>query len=610
MKIKPPDKRFANIKNFLFAFRLISKASPKIIPCTMLSHFAYVLVNYFIRNIFFLKKMLDIILGGGTYKEFMLWLVFFVVCEIIGNFCDNYGDYFASVEYKVLYEKINEKIFKKASVVDVECFENPEFYSIYKRATEVVSNSKYNTFVWCFSEVICRFAVGIIIIAYVVTVDVKTLIFVIPSLAVFICNAYISKFVFNRDKEMTYNKRVKDYVQRVVFLKDYSKDIRTSGIFNVMKEKLDKAIEDNRRIIKKYGKKTALVNLISAFLSQALPTAGTVTYSAYGFAVTKTIQLADFSVLLTAVNRIKDLIYEVANYAKYLQQSLLYFGNLREFLEFEPKIKDGDRIADDFNSIEFKNVSFSYESGKKTLDCISFKITAGETIAVVGKNGAGKSTFVKLLLRFYEPTEGEILYNGINIKEYNIASYREKIGAVFQNYKVFALTVNENVLCKDVISDSDRLLAENSLKNAGVFEKIETLPNKADSILTREFDKNGISLSGGEQQKVAAARMFAHKFDLAVLDEPSSALDPIAEYKMYESLIDATKNKTVIYISHRLSSAVLADRICVFENGKIVEVGAHRELMEKKGVYEEMFTMQASNYSSLKTNEDSYVENA
>ena len=161
---------------------------------------------------------------------------------------------------------------------------------------------------------------------------------------------------------------------------------------------------------------------------------------------------------------------------------------------------------------------------------------------------------------------------------------------------MFALSVNENVLCREVENETDRMHVETALKKSGAYDKISTFEKGADTVLTREFDDNGTGLSGGEQQKVAAARMFAHPFDLAVLDEPSSALDPIAEYKMYESLIEETKNKMVIYISHRLSSAVLSDRIYVFADGTVAEAGSHAELMAKNGVYAEMFTMQASNY--------------
>ena len=285
------------------------------------------------------------------------------------------------------------------------------------------------------------------------------------------------------------------------------------------------------------------------------------------------------------------------------QKHCLWVQNLREFLDYEPKIQGGDVIPEDFRSLEFKNVSFRYkEDSDYILKDISFKIEKGQTVAVVGHNGAGKTTLSKLLMRLYDVTEGEILYNGINIKEYDLLKYREKFACVFQDYRVFAMTVAENVLTKEV-TEENRKTAVNALRMAGVSEKINKLPNKEDSILTKEFDKDGILLSGGETQKVTISRLFARDFDVAVLDEPSSALDPVAESKMYDALLEGTKGKTVIYISHRLSSATRSDNILVFNKGVLTEQGTHSKLMENDGYYREMFTLQASGYKEVAENE-------
>jgi ATP-binding cassette subfamily B protein len=372
-----------------------------------------------------------------------------------------------------------------------------------------------------------------------------------------------------------------------------------------MKTRFVNAVENNREIIKKYGWKTGLLDVLGGILTEIVPIAGTLIYGVYGFVVTKEISVAQFAVLISAVTSLKEIIENSGRCISEIQRCSLYFGNLREFFAYENRLKDGTKKAETIEKIEFRNVTFTYPGAKKpTLKNVSFTINKDETVAIVGKNGAGKSTFVKLLLRFYDPEEGEILYNGVNVKEYEAETLRKKIGTVFQDYKVFALSVNENVLCRECENDEDRLHVEKALKKSGVYEKISTFEKGADTVLTKEFDDNGTGLSGGEQQKVAAARMFAHPFDLAVLDEPSSALDPIAEYKMYESLIEETAGKMVVYISHRLSSAVLSDKIYVFENGTVAESGSHSELMAKNGVYAEMFTMQASNYKDKEGEEN------
>lgn len=604
-KDKSKPSRSAVIKNTLYAVKVITKASPFLLPGYTLSITGYWLFESYIKNVIFLEKMIDTVTLGGTFREFMLILLAFCGFGLIAHFLDCLGDFIASAENKKVYRLLNEQIFRKACQVDVECYENPKFYDNYKRATDVINNELSAEFSWCTGKFISSVITGIGLVTYICSVDPKILLFLTGMIPFVLTQAYRNKLEYRKDKQMTSNNRKKDYVQRVVFLKDFSKDMRTSGIYNVMKTRFVNAVESNREIIKTYGWKIGMLDVFGGIVTEIVPIAGTLIYGVYGFAVTKTISVSQFAVLISAVTSLKAIIENSGRCISEIQRCSLYYGNLREFFAYKNRLEDGTKKAEQIESIEFKNVSFTYPGAKKpSLKNVSFRIGKDETVAIVGKNGAGKSTFVKLLLRFYDPDEGEVLYNGVNVKEYEADSLRKRIGTVFQDYKVFALSVNENVLCREPKNDADRLHAETALKKSGAYAKISTLEKGADTVLTREFDDNGTGLSGGEQQKVAAARMFAHPFDLAVLDEPSSALDPIAEYKMYESLIEETKEKMVIYISHRLSSAVLSDRIYVFENGTVAECGSHQELMAKNGVYAEMFEMQASNYKDEKEGEE------
>lgn len=596
MKNKEKKELFGGLKNTFYAVKIIFKASPFLLPGFTLSVFAYWLFDNYIKNVYFLDKMLGIVTDGGTFESFMKTLIIFCVFGVLAQFCDCFGDYIASTENKKVYKLLNEQIFRKACAVDIECYENPKFYDNYKRATDVINNDMTLSLSWHLSSLVAFIGVGVSLASYICSVDPKILFFLTGMIPYILSQALRNKLEYKKDKEMTSNNRKKDYVQRVVFLKDFSKDMRTSGIYNVMKTRFVRAVTRNCDIIKKYGWKTGIIDVFGGFFSEILPIAGTLIYGVYGF-INGTVSVAQFAVLISAITSLKDMIEHISSNLSEIQRVSLYFGNLRDFFAYENRQINGTKKAQKLESVEFKNVTFTYPGAEKpSLKNVSFRLGKDETVAIVGKNGAGKSTFVKLLLRFYDPDEGEIFYNGINIKEYDMESLRKRVGTVFQDYKVFALSVNENVLCRECETQEDRAHAEYALKKSGVFGKISTLENGADTVLTREFDDKGAGLSGGEQQKVAAARMFAHPFDLAVLDEPSSALDPIAEYKMYESLIEETKNKMVIYISHRLSSAVLSDRIYVFENGTVAESGSHAELMEKNGIYAEMFTMQASNY--------------
>lgn len=596
MKTKEKKERFGVFKNAFYAIKIISKASPFMLPGFTLSIFGYFFFDRYLKNVVFLDKMLGVITDGGTFETFMKTLILFCVVGVFAQFLDCFGDFLSTSENKKVYKLLNEKIFMKAASADVECYENPEFYDNYKRATDVVNNDMTLGFSWCLSNMVAFIVVGGSLASYICSVDPKILFFLTGMIPYVLLESFRNKLEYKKDKEMTSNNRKKDYVQRVVFLKDFAKDMRTSGIYNVMKTRFVRAVTRNCDIIRKYGWKTAIIDVFGGFFSEILPIAGTLIYGVYGF-IHGTVSVSQFAVLISAITGLKTMIENIGRDLSEIQRLSLYFGNLRTFFAYENRQKNGTKKAGKLESVEFRNVTFTYPGAEMpSLENVSLHMGKDETIAIVGKNGAGKSTFVKLLLRFYDPDEGEILYNGINVKQYDIESLRRRIGTVFQDYKVFALSVNENVLCRECENDEDREHAEYALRKSGVFDKIDSLENGADTILTREFDDKGVGLSGGEQQKVAAARMFAHPFDLAVLDEPSSALDPIAEYRMYESLIDETRNKMVIYISHRLSSAVLSDRIYVFENGTVAESGSHAELMEKNGVYAEMFTMQASNY--------------
>lgn len=213
----------------------------------------------------------------------------------------------------------------------------------------------------------------------------------------------------------------------------------------------------------------------------------------------------------------------------------------------------------------------------------------------MGSNGSGKTTLVKLLLRLYDPSEGEILLDGTPIKEYSLTSYRESFSTVFQDFKMFSMSVRDNVLLRPG-REGDDALVEAALRESGAADRIDRMPNGVHTILTREFDDKGENLSVGEQQKLSLARVFADRTPFVLLDEPSSALDPIAEYNMFENMMRATEGRGVIFISHRLSSAVLADRVLLMADGRIAESGTHEELLRRGGLYAEMFHRQAENY--------------
>ena len=590
-------KRVPLFKNMVFGLKLGWEADKRLLSGYLINMVADRVFALYMQNILFLKVLLGIIDAKGSFEEYAKTLVLFLVLSVLLKGVNWYSSYMRQVAAKNVLKQINNKIFRKAVSLDVACYEDPEFYDKYQRATEVLAWSLFDSACSAVAGIIASLLALGLVIGMVTAIDRRYLLLLLPSALVFVVEVYKSRVVYKRDKEMTTNNRIKAYIQRTVFLKDFSKDMRTSNIFAVLMYRFREAIDSNIKILRAYGLKLFLFSAVSTLFGEFIPIIGTYALAAYQFVFTKSLTVSAFSVVLSSINSVKEATLSIAQSFEMMSRFAFYFQNMKEFLDFETNVKDGSEKCDTFESLEFKNVSFRYPSSEKlTLENVSFKIKKGETLALVGVNGAGKSTLVKLLLRFYDVTEGEILLNGKNVKEYELSSLRGLFGAVFQDYRNFALTVNENLMCHECDED-EKKRAEIALKQSGVWEKIASLPEKGDTVLTREFEKDGVGLSGGENQKLSVARLFAKDFEFAVLDEPSSALDPIAEYRMYESLISVTKGKTVLYISHRLSSAVLSDRIIVLDGGRIAEEGSHAELMAKNGVYGKMFTLQASSYN-------------
>lgn len=598
MKKDKSVKQKAHIfKNTAFMLKCAWKSAPLSL---LIIYFSYIVENVYysvVVSVMFLQTALSIIEGNGTFKEFAIKMCIIVFGKVFVDLLAYIDMYTVRTKFEIKCESyINSLIFKKAQEVELGCYENPDFFDNYNRATWVVEKGGFKRIIegsaWTIGSVVSI----IFLVAYLVSIDPFLLFFIACPVIVIALRTKKNNIELEKEKEMTPFERQKDYTRRTILLKDFAKEIKTTGIFEVVKNRFSSAVEKNIEVIKKYGWRIALLEAVADFFGEIIPVGGGFGYGCYRMIVLQNLNIADFSVLISAITNTRNKLNQLARYFAMQQKHCLWVQNMRDFLDYEPKLKGGEIEPADFESLEFKNVSFRYDGSEKySLKNVSFKINKGETFAVVGHNGAGKTTLSKLIMRLYDVTDGEILYNGIDIKEYDLLKYREKFASVFQDYRIFAMTVAENVLI-DEVNGENTARAQNALKQSGVYEKIQTLPEAENTLLTREFDDKGALLSGGEAQKVTIARMFAKGFEIAILDEPSSALDPIAESKMYDALMDGTKGKTVFYISHRLSSATRSDKILVFAKGKLIESGTHDELMELEGEYCKMFTLQASGY--------------
>lgn len=587
------------LKNNFYILKLIFQASPKVVIVSTLSQLFYSL-NEVIYSLIMFPLIVEALQGEKTFTDVMIFLLIFSAFSIVSYVLTGYEEAVQFKEIMVVQHYLMRKIYNKAINVDLSCYENPEFYDNYTKANAEILNRftdiLYNI-IWMISIIVSAIISISVIIAY------EPIVFIIVIIPVILERFIDSKYTrakFDRNKETTPYSRQMDYVDRMVYLQDYAKDLRLSSIFGPVMKNFHNALDMTVKIMKQYGfkigfcrfLKTILMGFAVFFAVQALTIYKFLKFGAYG--------LAGITRLINASSELTGILGNLSWVSASFYENGMFIENLKVFLEYEPKIvedPEGKIPENKEHKISIKDVSFCYEGAKNpVLEHISMEIQPKQKIALVGHNGAGKSTLVKLLMRLYDVSDGKIELDGMDIKDYKLSEYRHMFGTVFQDFKIFAMSVAENVLLDEAKNSQDVEKATEALKASGIYEKVKGFEKGIDTLLTKEFSEDGVIMSGGEFQKLAVARVFAKESSIAILDEPSSALDPISEYEMFESMMKACEDKTVIFVSHRLSSAVMADKIYMLENGCIIEEGSHHELMELNGKYAEMFRMQAEKY--------------
>ncbi len=496
-----------------------------------------------------------------------------------------------------MYQSFYRRVIQKSISMEYTRFEEPDFYDKYTRALNECPQ-RGSTILYYSAYLVAGIASIIAAMIIVADVDPLLLIFTVPMVMI---SLYFGKkcgeLYYQLDFSNTRDGRSAAYAKRVFYEKKYAGELRLFGIGRLLLARHEEAYEEMQKRTREIRKKTALFETLRWTLftvfSEILPYLYIVLVLQADVESTAAY-IAMIPALSTLSWRTSDAVELLVSLAK----ESTFVTNLRDFLSYEPKSKSSAlKTAKELSDIEIKNMGFTYAGAEKpTLHDVSITVRKGEKVAIVGHNGAGKTTFVKLLMGLYTPTEGEIRISGENISSYEPRSFHSRFGTVFQDLQVFALPLSHNVLMHKPRSEEERRLAEEALRKAQFGDKLDTLENGIDTMVTKEFDENGMGLSGGEAQKIAIARVFARRPDIVILDEPSSALDPIAEYNMYRNMLTATDGETVIFISHRLSATRDADRIYMFENGTVIEQGTHSELMALGERYAEMWKLQAQNY--------------
>jgi len=493
---------------------------------------------------------------------------------------------------------MHAKLFKKAISLDISCYDDPQFYNDYVWMLNNFENEVMDV-AFDISKFINRILSSAIIITLVATIDIFVVIAIVFAVTVSVILKYFNtKLDFAKQEELKPSERKADYIGRVFYLAEYAEEIRLSDVSEILNRDFEDAVDEQISINQKYGRKLFFMGIIRDLSSSVLINIGIITLLVYKIMVENSISLGDFTASIGGTWTLFWQLNNLLDYFTKLKGHSLYAERLKKFLGYEPAVKDSDTAegVPAFTSLTLENVGFTYPgTEKQVLKNLSLNIKKGEKIALVGYNGAGKSTLIKLLMRLYDPTSGTIDWNGTDIRNLKVKEYHEKFGTVFQDFQIFAVSVAENVKA-DVVCESERDNIAAALERSGLSQKIAELSGGIDTEVTREFAENGANFSGGERQKLAIARAFMKDADLIILDEPSSALDPMSEYELNHTMMAAANDKTVIFISHRLSTTIMADRIYMLDSGELIEEGSHNELMAKNGKYAEMFRAQAEKY--------------
>lgn len=584
------------LANNMFAIRAIWHSSPSYMLVYLGSSFVYGILG-FLSNTYLLRKIVNDVTADKDIDGVIQFVFIITALNILSGAALNwFWNVMSPPKQRRIAADIEKMLFRQAARVELACYETPSFYDKYVKAMDEAYNRMMS---------VMRSFDGLIYKFISLSANSMLLFIIDPWLILFGLFPLLLGF-FKRLENVERHayqvdfkpiKRRENYVRRTFYLGEYAKEMRIGGMYVQMLSDLKDTYKDFMVILRKHGVKRFIYAYVQKIGLEVVTVLGATLYSVWRIMVDGGMQVGDGIVVLSSIGSISYALSNlVQNFAEFGEHAL-FLEDVRYFLDYTPKIQDGQtKLPEAPAELVVENLSFRYEGSETdTLKDINFTLHKGERIALVGSNGSGKTTLVKLLLRLYDPIDGKICLNGDDIKNFKVSEYRGTFSTVFQDFKMLSLSVKDNVLLREGEEGDDELVA-NALKESGVYEKIGTLENGLDAILTREFDDKGVNLSVGEQQKLSLARVFATDTPFVILDEPSSALDPIAEYKMFENMMRATKGRSVIFISHRLSSAVLADRVILMDGGTIAEMGTHKELMDKDGKYAAMFRRQAENY--------------
>jgi len=584
-------------KDLLVAIHFLQSAnniSKSYLPLIIIASIFKAITPFF--NIVIPKFIIDELMGQKRIETFIILVSIVVIGNGVFNIINRFFDTKIDIANMALINGFELNLGKHIMNMDFESLEDPEILNKKEQALFPIKNQ--GVMQRMVNSIISLIQSTITIVGLIALISTLNIMIVAVIILVVLLNSFIYKKIqkeqFKFHQSLTPLNR--KFIYYMMTASDFSmaKDVRVYNMSPYMLKKISKfekqSLNEFNKTFKKLGECEGLssINLQIQMIF------------IYSYLVWKVfigmISIGDFTMFTAACNKFSNSMSEFLNKFIEFRQMCKYLDLYLEFERLPSKSKKGTKLIDNKENvtIEFKNVYFRYpRSDDYTLQNVSIKINSGEKLSVVGENGAGKTTFIKLLCRLYEPEKGEILVNGINIKEYKLNEYMDLLAVVFQDYKIFSFSVKENLIFNKE-EDEKQLIA--ALEKSGVYDKIKALDKGINTSLYKNFEEDGIELSGGENQKIAIARAIYKNAPIVILDEPTAALDPYAEYEIYSKFNELVEGKTAIYISHRLSSCLMSDKIAVFDNGELIEYGNHTELKNLGGKYSKLWNAQAQYY--------------
>ena len=584
--------KFAVLQDVCFVTRLYFKTAPKKSTVYLLLKIVSLLIEsaFSIMIVIFPKYFVDALTEARSIELAIKILLIYCVIRLSASTVGNIVLFKSNIIIADINKKIEEIILVKASNIPYEQFEEPDYYDKYNKALEYVRGGS-DVIIAIFFE-FCQTLISFIAASAVIG---QLNIFVLMALFMLLVVKYvvrkrIDKAIIKIREDLVRINRKNGYLVSILSNKDQVRDLKMNRGIDFLCSKFRMQYYDSREKQEVLTRKRILFGIPSSiveilFVSVLYLSLG---LDLYGQSITLGEYSAALSAALLLSNYIQLLLNNISSFRTYHYGVTCFLDFMNYELPVSPPFPEKD-----IKSIVFDHVSYKYPGQDVyAIKNVSFTVSEGEKIALVGQNGAGKTTIVNLMLGLLRPAEGAIKINGVDIKDYQLDELYDHIAVVFQNHCEYAFTIGENVLMNSCDSEEDIENVNASLKKAHLFNKVIAMKKGIHTSLTRTFDDEGVDLSGGEHQKIAISRAFAKNADFIIMDEPTSSLDAIAEYEICGDLINLSEKRTVIIISHRLSSILDSDRIVVVDSGSVVESGTHQELMKKDGLYARMFNLQ------------------